>query len=78
VSIYATWTDAEITAELTRLKADHKSLITKWQAGDTTVEKERGRVESQLQQLNQEIIRRPDLADLVARAPVTRTRCTFS
>jgi len=77
VNIYITWTDAEITAELQRLKNDHRSVITKWTAGDTSVEKEKSRVESQLRELNAEIGQRDTLVDLLQRTPETRAVASF-
>ena len=75
---YVCHTDAELTAELTRLKTAVKALNIKWQAGDTSVEKDLSKSRKDLSAVVAEIRRRPDLASLVQRQPITRTRAVFS
>jgi hypothetical protein len=76
--VYIAHTDKELTDELARLKAEQKSLITKWTAGDTSVEKQRGKVESQLREIIVEIQQRPALAHLIQRQRDTVAVASFS
>lgn len=75
--MYIAHTDAELKAELDRLKGELRSVITKWEAGDTSVEKTKNRVEQNLRELVAEIQQRPSLAALIQRQRETTSVAAF-
>ncbi len=71
--IYITYTDQELKDELAAAKAEYQSVITKWQAGDTTVEKAKSSLDTRIARITAEIRLRPTMADMVR-----RERCSTS
>lgn len=78
MSPYITHTDQEIKDALSAAKSNYNSVIVKWTAGDTSVEKDKSRLEKIITQLVEECSRRPSLQGLVRRTPLTRTVAAFS
>ena len=80
--IYIAHTDEQLKTELAKAQADLSSVLIKWTAGDTSVEKDKQGLERRVSQLVEEIRRRPSLSaddgGIIRRKPITRTRAVFS